>query len=199
MRPYNVRRVVSKKLLKNLNVKYKTETFTKNDLILIEGSSLNTKMLEKLFFILIFSTIDILICSINNTNDSIILLGKIVKSTSDSYQSLVCKITAFSAMKIIYILMIEIVLNVCITLLEKCNYRPGYFVFQITATHTFCLHPKVFCCVDKMYEIKRSFVKLLKSMSFYETFCIFLRIPIFSIRIKYYKLRFQPSPKFFLT
>ena len=143
MRPYNVRRVVSKKLLKNLNVKYKTETFTKNDLILIEGSYLNTKMLEKLFFILIFSKIDILICSINYTNDSIILLGKIVKSTSDSYHSLVCKITAFSAMKIIYILMIEIVLNLCITLLEKCNYRLGYFIFQITATHTFCKTSKI--------------------------------------------------------
>ena len=149
-------------------------------------------MLEQLFLILLAFTIDTLIYNINNTNYIILLFGKIVKSTFSSYQSLVCMITAFAAMKITYILVIEIVLNFCITVLEKYEYRLGYFIFQSTdQTHTFCLHPKVLCCVDKMYEIKRSFVKLRKLMSFYKTFCIFLRIPTFYIRIKYFKLRFQ--------
>ena len=130
-------------MLKNLNVKHKIKTFTKNDLLVMEVSYWNTRMLEQLFLILLAFTIDTLIYNINNTNDIVLLFGKIIKSTFSSYQSLVCMITAFSTMKITCILIIEIVLNFCITVLEKYEYRLGYFIFQITATHTFCKTSKI--------------------------------------------------------
>ena len=93
----------------------------------------------------------------------------------------------FPAMKRTDILMIEIVLNFFITQLEKFDRRLRSFIFQsIDPTHTCKIHPKILD-VGKMHEIKKSFINLLKSMGFYKTFCIVIRVPIFHVRMKYFK------------
>ena len=51
IRTYNIQRIVSRKVLKNLNLREKTETFTKKDLLVMEVSYWNTRILEQIFLI----------------------------------------------------------------------------------------------------------------------------------------------------
>ena len=72
----NMRKNVSRKVVKKLNLRQKTETSTKKDLIFMEVTYWNTRILEQILLIGIFSTIKVLIYNING-----IRILEVIKST----------------------------------------------------------------------------------------------------------------------
>jgi len=82
--------------------------------------------------------------------------------------------------------MIEIILNSFIKGFEKFDYRLVSFISPYT-----CLRPKTSFDTDNLYDIKRDFVHILKSIHLSKTFCIFLIVPILVRSLKYFKLRYQ--------
>ena len=76
LRTLNMRNNVSRKVVKKLNLKQKTEISTKKDLIFMEVTYWNTRILEQILLIGIFSTIKVLIYNING-----IRILEVIKST----------------------------------------------------------------------------------------------------------------------
>ena len=81
---------------------------------------------------------------------------------------------------------------------EKFNYKfESFLISHMTEkfdTHTFCLRFKTFD-IDKIYEVKRYFVKLV---SLYKVFCIFIKFPLFRVSLKYFRLRIPAYQVFLL-